>query len=140
MTSGKLYTDSSVADLSWATTTVTIGFNLMGIWPPCTDGTDINALDVSRDQELVVTAGDNGKVQLFNYPCVADGAGVQSYSGHASFVTCVRFVSASNAEPEPVLLVSTGGEDMSVMLWCVDPTRGENVATKASSRRYETLL
>ena len=89
MDTGKQYTDTSVtSDASWATTTVTIGFNLMGkvliilivvtitltytlniqiyvagIWPPCSDGTDINSLDVSRDNKLVCTAGDNGKMR-----------------------------------------------------------------------------
>ena len=34
----------------------------MGIWPPGSDGTDINSVDVSRDSELVVTSGDNGEI------------------------------------------------------------------------------
>ena len=39
MSTGKQFTDSTAtSDASWASTTVTIGFNLMGIWPQYSDG------------------------------------------------------------------------------------------------------
>ena len=91
VTTGKQYAGPG-ADYKYATGTVTVGFNLMGIWPPYSDGhkththiyiyiyihtyaylllyyilfvfysilniqgTDINSVDISRDNSLVVTA------------------------------------------------------------------------------------
>jgi hypothetical protein len=47
------------------------GFNLMGIWPPYSNGSDVNAVDVCMEKGLVVTANNEfGLTKLFNYPCV----------------------------------------------------------------------
>ena len=45
----------------WATYTGVLGFPVMGVWQPYSDGTDINAVDRSPSQEYVVTADDFGK-------------------------------------------------------------------------------
>ena len=43
----------------------------MGIWPPYSNGSDVNAVDVCMEKGLVVTANDEfGLTKLFNYPCV----------------------------------------------------------------------
>ena len=34
--------DSLEADTSWSTWTCVLGFPVMGIWPPSSDGTDVN--------------------------------------------------------------------------------------------------
>jgi hypothetical protein len=36
----------------------------MGIWPPDSDGTDINSLDRSPQGDLLLTADDSGKVRV----------------------------------------------------------------------------
>ena len=47
------------------------GFNVMGIWPPYSNGSEVNAVDVCLEKGLVVTANDRaGLTRLFNYPCV----------------------------------------------------------------------
>ena len=47
------------------------GFNVMGIWPPYSNGTEVNSLDVCVEKGLVATANNrSGLSQLFNYPCV----------------------------------------------------------------------
>ena len=47
--------DSLESDTVWFTETCVLGFPVMGIWPPGSDGTDINAVDVSHALKLVVT-------------------------------------------------------------------------------------
>jgi WD40 repeat protein len=134
----------------------------MGIWPAYSDGTDINAVDVSRDHRLVrtnseikrfnlnfyccsqsllllmlifqvVTAGDDGLVTLLNYPCVVKNAPSLGYRGHSSHVLCARFASNDTR------VVSVGGNDRAVILWKVirrssgaEPRQGQ---TSSNNRR-----
>jgi hypothetical protein len=39
-----------------------LGFPVMGIWPPDSDGTDINSLDRSPSGQYLLTADDKGRV------------------------------------------------------------------------------
>jgi echinoderm microtubule-associated protein-like 5 len=47
--------DNLEADTAWNTHSCVLGFNVMGIWPTGSDGTDVNALDVSLTKGLVAT-------------------------------------------------------------------------------------
>lgn len=49
-------------DQRWATWTNVLGFPVMGIWPPASDGSDINAVCRSPDGQLLLTCDDLGKV------------------------------------------------------------------------------
>lgn len=49
-------------DDEWLTRTNVLGFAVMGIWPDCSDGTDINAADRSPCGKYVLTSDDSGKV------------------------------------------------------------------------------
>ena len=42
-------------DVKWKTYTCILGWPVMGVWDPYTDGTDINAVDVCQTHPLVVT-------------------------------------------------------------------------------------
>ncbi|XP_034714665.1 echinoderm microtubule-associated protein-like 1 isoform X5 [Etheostoma cragini] len=98
-------------DVEWATHTCTLGFQVFGLWPDGSDGTDINAVCRSSDKSLLVTGDDFGKVHLFSFPCSQFRAPSHVYSGHSSHVTNVTFLYDDSS------LVSTGGKDMSVMQW-----------------------
>ncbi|XP_074516630.1 echinoderm microtubule-associated protein-like 1 isoform X1 [Sebastes fasciatus] len=98
-------------DIEWATHTCPLGFQVFGLWPDGSDGTDINAVCRSSDKSLLVTGDDFGKVHLFSYPCSQFRAPSHVYGGHSSHVTNVTFLHDDG------YLVSTGGKDMSVMQW-----------------------
>ncbi|KAI3367703.1 hypothetical protein L3Q82_026543 [Scortum barcoo] len=98
-------------DIEWATYTCTLGFQVFGLWPDGSDGTDINAVCRTNDKSLLVTGDDFGKVHLFSYPCSQFRAPSYIYGGHSSHVTNVAFLYDDS------YLVSTGGKDMSVMQW-----------------------
>jgi WD40 repeat protein len=53
-------------------------------------------------------------VKLFKFPCVIEKANFNEYCGHSSHVTKVRFSSNDH------FVVSTGGNDMTVMIWETD--------------------
>lgn len=59
---------SSMRDVRWATQNCHLGFEVAGIWPPDSDGTDINAVCRSHSTRLLATADDFGQVNLFRYP------------------------------------------------------------------------
>ena len=61
-------------DLEWDTHTLPLGWSVQGIWPSGVDGSDINAVDRSRDYNFVASADDFGDVKIFNYPCTNTGS------------------------------------------------------------------
>lgn len=60
---------------AWASWTRVLGFPVMGVWVPGSDGTDVNAVDRSADGRYLVTADDYGTVKLLAYPAVVEGSG-----------------------------------------------------------------
>ncbi|XP_040268605.1 echinoderm microtubule-associated protein-like 1 isoform X7 [Bufo bufo] len=100
-------------DLEWATYTCTLGFQVFGVWPEGSDGTDLNAICRSTDQKLLATGDDFGKVHLFSYPCSQFRTSSHAYGGHSSHVTNVSFLH------EDSHLISSGGKDTSIMQWRV---------------------
>ncbi|KAG1660169.1 hypothetical protein FOA52_005269 [Chlamydomonas sp. UWO 241] len=97
----------------YSTYTCMLGFPVMGIWHPEADGTDVNSLNRSNDETLLVTGDDHGRVKLFNYPCVIDDAPSRVYHGHSSHVMATRF-SCNDA-----FVCSGGGHDKSVFQYRV---------------------
>ncbi|OQR95137.1 microtubule-associated protein [Achlya hypogyna] len=126
-TSKHITSAKSLRDVNWATWTCTLGWPVQGIWPPCADGTDVNAVHRSASGHLLVTGDDFGKVKLFRYPCVAKHSVAYAYSGHSSHVTNVRWLHADTG------ILSTGGLDRSILVWHHD-TGAEETAPDAASR------
>ena len=120
---------SSFKDEKWASWTCPIGWPVQGIWPPCSSGDDINAVDRDKKMKVIVTADDFGKVKLFKYPCAIEKANFKKFVGHSSHVTCVRFTQSDN------YVISTGGNDKSIFQWkYVRDDEGET-----EGERYEEL-
>eukprot|EP00775_Hariotina_reticulata_P001782 gene1782-2116_t len=120
-------------DTVWASYTNTLGFSVMGIWPDYSDGTDINAVcrsyqaaswkhhdplaaDEQQQQQLLATAGDDGRLRLFNYPVCVEDAPARVYAGHSSHVMNVCF------SPHNKWVASVGGKDRAVFQWRVVPS------------------
>ena len=92
---------SQLKDEAWGTWTCTFGWWVQGIYPPCSDGTDVNSVDRSKCGRYLITGDDFGTVKIFNNPALKKAA-YKKYLGHSSHVTNVRF--SSNDE----FLVSVG--------------------------------
>lgn len=104
---------SSTKDTAWSSWTCVLGWPVQGIWPPCSDGTDVNAVDRNAQKDLLVTSDDFGLVKLYQYPCVTKNASALEHRGHSSHVTNVRW-SWNDA-----YVVSVGGNDRCIMEWKV---------------------
>ncbi|KAJ6666938.1 hypothetical protein lerEdw1_018940 [Lerista edwardsae] len=102
---------SECKDKDWATYTCVLGFQVFGVWPEGSDGTDINALVRSRNRKVIAVADDFCKVHLFQYPCSKPKAPSHKYSAHSSHVTNVAFTHNDSH------LISTGGKDTSIIQW-----------------------
>uniref|UniRef100_A0A7S2V7Z0 Anaphase-promoting complex subunit 4 WD40 domain-containing protein n=2 Tax=Fibrocapsa japonica TaxID=94617 RepID=A0A7S2V7Z0_9STRA len=100
---------SELKDVAWHTETCPLGWGVQGIWPEGADGTDINAVD--RYGDHLATADDFGKVRIFAYPVLEQGAPSNLGTGHSSHVTNVRF----NCNDS--YLISVGGNDKCVFQW-----------------------
>lgn len=104
---------SAAKDIDLATYTCILGFPVQGIWPGA-DYFDVNSTCRSNSRQVLATADDFGLVKLFKYPCVVENASYNQYMGHSSHVTRVRF-SANDK-----FVVSTGGNDKTVLIWKTD--------------------
>lgn len=117
---GKLSYSTHVSEVRWKTMTCVFGFGLMGIWPPYADGTDVNAVDVSKLTDsglgIVVTGDDTGFVNVMNYPCVVKHAPRKRFNGHSSFVQNVRLLGGHGGTGSH-MAVSVGGNDSTVIVW-----------------------
>ncbi|XP_019612621.1 echinoderm microtubule-associated protein-like 4 isoform X1 [Rhinolophus sinicus] len=102
---------SECKDIDWTTYTCVLGFQVFGVWPEGSDGTDINALVRSHNRKVIAVADDFCKVHLFQYPCSKAKAPSHKYSAHSSHVTNVSFTHSD------CHLISTGGKDMSIIQW-----------------------
>lgn len=100
-------------DEPWATWTCTLGWPVQGIFRGSQDGTDINTVDRNPSATLLATGDDDGVVNLYRWPCEQKGANRKTYNGHASHVTNVRFTLDDSR------LVTTGGNDNTLMVWLV---------------------
>eukprot|EP01052_Picozoa_sp_SAG31_P006584 SAG31_NODE_303_length_18065_cov_5.733107_26_plen_119_part_00 len=98
-------------DESWASWTVPFGWPVIGIWAPDSDGTDVNAVDVSASRKVIATGDDFGMVKLFGYPAASKGAKFFAAQGHSSHVANVRF------SPDDRFVLSVGGHDATTIVW-----------------------
>ena len=101
---------SQLKDENWGSWTCTFGWWVQGIYPPCSDGTDVNSVDRSSCGRYLVTGDDFGTVKIFNNPALKKAA-YKRFLGHSSHVTNVRF--AGNDQ----YIVSVGGHDKSIFEW-----------------------
>jgi len=118
------YTRSrELKDVKWATFTSILGWDVQGIWPEFSDGSDVNSVARSNGGNLLATAEDTGLVKVFNYPCVGGGLDRQGRllarpqsvraAGHSEHVTEVAWTQGDKR------LLSSGGADLSIFQWKV---------------------
>ncbi|XP_014665609.1 PREDICTED: echinoderm microtubule-associated protein-like 3 [Priapulus caudatus] len=101
----------SMRDVTWATQNCTLGFNVAGIWPEGSEGTDINCCSKAYNRPLLAAGDDWGKVKLYSYPTDKPKSGCQTYSGHSGGIMGVQFLY------NDARLLTTGGRDMAIMQW-----------------------
>ena len=118
MTSGA----SALKDEEWETWTCVLGWPVQGIFRANWDGSDVNMVDRSHlktgtdtnnQYQLLCTADDFSNIRIYRYPCLKKDSDSSTGYGHSSHVTSCRF------EKEDKYVISTGGEDQTVMVWSI---------------------
>lgn len=92
-------------------------WHTQGIWPPCSDGSDINALDRSNSKKYLATGDDFSKVKLFKYPVCKPKQIYNSYKGHSSHITGVKW------SYDDKLVITTGGLEKSIIQWTFEDSQ-----------------
>lgn len=119
-------------DVDWSTWSCVLGWPVQGIWLENGDGSDVNAVDRSdielnsvgqdansdqRSPVYLAVGGDDGKLRIYNYPCLSKNSKSVVGSGHASHVSNVKFIPTEKVTN----IITTGGNDKSVFQWKVLP-------------------
>ena len=90
--------------------TARFSWHTQGIWPHLyADGSDINAVDRSNSKKYLVTGDDFSKINLFRYPACHQKQIYNSYKGHSSHVTNIKFTY------DDKYVISTGGLEKSII-------------------------
>ena len=107
----KAMTASNFKGEEWATLTARFSWATQGIWPPCSDGSDINTVDRSNSKKYIATGDDFSKVKIFDNPACQEKQIYNSYKGHSSHITGVKW------SFDDKYLISTGGLEKSIIQW-----------------------
>ena len=110
---GNTTSASSTKDFEYQSFTCTLGWQVQGIFP-AVDGTEVNSVCRNEQENYMVTGTDSQTVNLFKFPSTQEKSGHNSYNGHASHVTKVKFMLGDN------IVVSTGGNDKTNIIWHTD--------------------
>lgn len=123
---------SAAKDFEWASWTCKLGFPVQGIFQSV-DYTDVNTVCRAVNKKVLATGDDNGKVNLFKYPCTVEKAQCKSYIGHSSHVTRVRFTHNDSR------MISTGGNDKCILVWDTDFGAGDEEGGAAEAEEENNV-
>ena len=107
---------SATTSTIWNTHTVKFGWYVDGIYPSGTDGSHINIVEMSKDQQIIASGDDYGLVNLYRSPCREDEKGndpqARSYRGHSEHVTNIKIYGTAMSK-----MCSLGGQDQTLIQW-----------------------
>lgn len=106
-------TASATKEFEYQTFTCTLGWQVQGIFP-AVDSSEVNTVCRNAAKNYMVIGTDSQGVDLLKFPSLELKSGRKSFTGHASHVTKVKFMLNDN------LVVSTGGNDKTNILWKTD--------------------
>jgi WD40 repeat protein len=102
---------SSLRDTTWATFTCVLGWPVQGVFQEGGSFDDVHSCCAVPAVGDTITGNADHCVKLYRYPAIHAGSLHQSYRGHASGVSCVRF--SYNRRHA----ISLGEDDCTILLW-----------------------
>ena len=122
--SGEIANPEDLKDKTWTTMTSFLGWSIQGVWPKGSDGSDINSITRSHNGKLIASTDEYGFVRVLNYPCIGSGLdkdGNLPRRPHCITGSGQRSVTNAAWTHNDQILLTTGGEDLSVFQWKVVP-------------------
>eukprot|EP01035_Chromulina_nebulosa_P020968 gene20968-27173_t len=113
----KIESSAVVKDAWWSTWTIPIGWPVQGLWSNNDDNVEITAVARSHsynDIPVLATADEFGRVRIYNYPCLVDGAPDKCYRGHSNNITNLKF------SYDDAYCITIGATDKSIYIWKTD--------------------
>jgi microtubule-associated protein-like 6 len=101
----------SMKDIDWQSWSCPLGWPTQGIWPTAEAHLDITTCDRSQSGTTLASADQHGRIRLYRYPCVTQGAAYSEFKGHSPDITSLRFSSDDD------YLYSIGGYDRCLIQW-----------------------
>ncbi len=89
----------------WSQWTSIFGEEVIGIWPASSSKNFVNCAHLASAANKLATGDDDGAVKLYRFPCLEKDAKFESFYGHSSNITNVKFI-ATNTH-----LITIGAED-----------------------------
>jgi WD40 repeat protein len=98
---------------TWASSTLKMGWESMGVYRRDTDGSDVNFVSTNQAKSLLVSADDFGSINVFRFPVVNNSHDCLRLCGHSEHVVRAKFLESEDG----VYIVSVGGNDRAVIQW-----------------------
>lgn len=112
--------DDDVGNLTdttlWSSLTCKLGWEVAGVFPIGTDGTDVNSVDINSNQSLIAAADDFGSLNVYRFPCVKNTQDCRRIGGHSEHVTRVKFYENSDDKSNECI-ITAGGMDRTYIQW-----------------------
>nr|XP_006815111.1 PREDICTED: echinoderm microtubule-associated protein-like CG42247-like [Saccoglossus kowalevskii] len=110
-------------DAAWKTQSCILGYDVLGVWASKEVGTDVNVVERSPHQDILVAGDNHGFLSVFRYPCTSPKAESHDCKAYSSHVTNLRFLQ------DDKFMISTGGLDACVMQWVLVDKNGRYFST-----------
>lgn len=113
---------AEVRNETWASHNCVYSWSTQGIWKDKYKvGTEINMVDRSntefyKEYQALAVVDDSGAMDVYKYPCIKAASESVTVKGHSSFITNVRW------SPDDSHIITTGGEDQTIIVWKVEQT------------------
>ena len=107
---------------TWISQTCVYGWSVQGVWREYMgNGNEVKMLDRSHkkfygEYHALAAVDDFGDLRVYKYPCVQPDAQAIVARGHSSYVSNVKWTADDRH------LITTGGEDNTIIIWRVEKT------------------
>lgn len=106
-----------IGDLKWATHNCTLGFSVIGIWSDSIDSAMVNHCDKSNKDDVLVSASDNGHLNIYEWPPCYSQCSSHKYYGNVDKFNIIKFLHDDSR------LIAIGSKNCVTTEWIINRER-----------------
>ena len=107
----KYLSPEQATDIQWNSQNCKLSWNTQGVIPYGASPDLVNCCATEETLDIIATGDDNGRVNIYNNPCLPDYNKGRMYRGHAGHIGRIDF------SPGGEYMFSVGGYDHTVIQW-----------------------